>query len=144
MIWPWNMGLGSFKVIENGAVRQTMYDFLLVRHCNYRSVLYGEQELSCRKQIARHLRTQYVEGIYRPNYPWPWLGQGSLKVTVNRTIRQIIHDLVLIELFNGEYYLDLKMTTYDFLLVHHCNYSSVLYRFRVAWRWIISWPWNLA
>ena len=31
---------GSFKVIENGAVRQTMYDFLLVRHCNYSSILY--------------------------------------------------------------------------------------------------------
>ena len=35
--WPdlRNMGLGSFKVIENCAVRQTMYDFLLVSHCNY-------------------------------------------------------------------------------------------------------------
>jgi len=32
----------------------------------------------------------------------------------------------------------------DFLLVHHCNYSSILYRLRVIWRWIISWPWNLA
>ena len=30
-----NLGLGSFKFIENGAVRQTTYDFLLVRHCNY-------------------------------------------------------------------------------------------------------------
>ena len=29
---------GSFKIIENGAVRQTMYDFLLVRHCNYSSI----------------------------------------------------------------------------------------------------------
>jgi len=28
-----------------------------------------EQELSYRKQIGRQLRTQYVEGIYRPNYP---------------------------------------------------------------------------
>ena len=37
---PWNLGLGSFKVIENGAVRQTMYDFLLVRHRNYSSILY--------------------------------------------------------------------------------------------------------
>jgi len=27
-----------------------------------------EQELSYRKQIARNLRTQYVEGIYRPKY----------------------------------------------------------------------------
>ena len=35
MAWPWNLGLGSFKVIENGTVRQSKYDFLLVRHCNY-------------------------------------------------------------------------------------------------------------
>ena len=32
--------LGSFKIVETGAVRQTMYDFLLVRHCNYSSILY--------------------------------------------------------------------------------------------------------
>jgi len=44
MAVSWNLGLGlyrSFKVIENGAVRQTMYDFLLVRHCNYSSILYS-------------------------------------------------------------------------------------------------------
>jgi len=40
MAWPWNLGLGSFKVIESDAVRQTMYDFLLDRHCNYNSILY--------------------------------------------------------------------------------------------------------
>jgi len=28
-----------------------------------------QQELSYRKQIARKLRTQYVGGIYRSNYP---------------------------------------------------------------------------
>jgi len=28
-----------------------------------------EQELSYSKQIARKLRTQYVEGIYKPNNP---------------------------------------------------------------------------
>jgi len=33
---------------------------------------------------------------------------------------------------------------YDFLLVRHCNYSCILYRLRVIWRWIMSWPWNLA
>jgi len=32
--------LGSIKVIEHGAVQQTIYDFLLVRHCNYSSILY--------------------------------------------------------------------------------------------------------
>jgi len=35
-------------------------------------------------------------------------------------------------------------TMYDFLLVRRCNYSSIWYHFRVIWRWIISWPWNLA
>jgi len=29
----------------------------------------SEQELGYRKQISRQIRTQYVEGIYRPNYP---------------------------------------------------------------------------
>jgi len=28
-----------------------------------------KQELSYHKQITRQLRTQYVEGIYRSNYP---------------------------------------------------------------------------
>jgi len=36
--WPWKLGWGLFKIIENGAVRWTMYDFLLVRHCKYSSV----------------------------------------------------------------------------------------------------------
>jgi len=57
---------------------------------------------------VRQLRIQYVDGIYRSNYPWPWnLGQGSLKVTGNGTIGKIIHDLV--ELFDVEYYRDLEM-----------------------------------
>ena len=34
-IWVWGR-----SVIENGAVRQTRYDFILVRHCNYSSILY--------------------------------------------------------------------------------------------------------
>jgi len=31
-------------------------------------VIKSQQQLSYRKQIARQLRTQYVEGIYRPKY----------------------------------------------------------------------------
>jgi len=42
-IWVWT--LGSFKVIENGAVRQTMYDFLLVRHCDYSCILYRLRDI---------------------------------------------------------------------------------------------------
>jgi len=54
---------------------------------NVQNLTVLKHELSYRKGIARQLRTQYVEGIYRSNYPWPWnLGQGSLKVTENDTI----------------------------------------------------------
>jgi len=34
-VWVWGV-----QLIENGAVRQTICDFLLVRHCNYSSILY--------------------------------------------------------------------------------------------------------
>jgi len=38
---------------------------------------------------------------------------------------------------------DVRWTIYNFLSVCHCKYSSILYRFWVIWRWIISWLWNL-
>jgi len=72
MTWPWNLGLGSFKIIENGAVRQTTYDFLLVRHCNYSSILY-------------HFRV-----IWRWIILWPWnLALRSLKVIETGAIRKL-------------------------------------------------------
>ena len=57
---------------------------------------------SYRKQIARQLRTQYVESIYRPKYYTVTSKSRSLKVT-NGTIGYIIHDLLLVELFDVEY-----------------------------------------
>ena len=42
--------------------------------------------------------------------PWPWnLDLGSPKVTGNGTTGQIIHDLLLVELFDVKYYRDLEM-----------------------------------
>jgi len=38
--WPWNVGQRSFKVIENGAIRWIICDFLLVGDCKYSSILY--------------------------------------------------------------------------------------------------------
>jgi len=69
------------------------------------------QELSYRKQIARKLRTQYVEGINRPKYYTVTLKYRLrlLKVTGNGTIGQIIHDLLLVQLFDVKYYRDLEM-----------------------------------
>jgi len=43
-------------------------------------------------------------------FPWPRnLGLRSRKVTGNGTIKQIIYDLLLVELLNAEYYGDLDM-----------------------------------
>ena len=36
-----------------------------------------------------------------------------------------------------------RRSIYDFLLVRYCKYSSIVYRFWVIWRRIMSWPWNL-
>ena len=69
------------------------------------------QELSYRKQIARQLRTQYVEGIHRPKYYTVTLKSRlrSPKVTGNGNIGQIIYDLLLVELFDVKYYRNLEM-----------------------------------
>jgi len=50
--------------------------------------LKDQQELSYHKQIARQLRTQYVEGIYRPKYYTVTLKSRlrSLKITESGTV----------------------------------------------------------
>jgi len=77
----------------------------------------GKQELSYRKQIARQLRTQYVESIYRPKYYTVTL-KSTLRITqghwkrnhwIDHTRLSIVIDLVVIELFDDEYYRDLEM-----------------------------------
>jgi len=57
------------------------------------------------------MRTQYVEGTHRPKYYTVTLKSRlrSLKVTRNGTIGQIIHDLLLVELFDVKYYRDLEI-----------------------------------
>ena len=63
------------------------------------------------RQIARQLRTQYVEGIHRPKY-YTVTMKSRLRVTqdhCNGTIGQIIHDLLLVELFDVKYYRDLEI-----------------------------------
>ena len=69
----------------------------------------SKQELSYRKQIARQLGTQYVEGIHRPKYYTVTLKSRFRVTQGNGTIGQIIHDLLLVELFDVKYYRDLEM-----------------------------------
>ena len=68
-----------------------------------------QQEFSYRQQIARKLRTQYAEGIYRHKCYTVTL-KSRLSVTQGHWKRNhlIIHDLVVVELFDVEYYCDLE------------------------------------
>jgi len=60
----YRVGLGKCHIVHETACAETT----VVYYCE--PVILGlEQELSYRKQIARQLRTQYVVGINRPNYP---------------------------------------------------------------------------
>ena len=116
MAWPWNLGLGlrsfNFKVIENGAVRQTMYNFLLVRRCNYSfSFLFAS--------ILYHLR---LRAIWRWILSWPSnVGYRSLKVIENGIISKL---------------------GYGFLFAFHSNYYDHIFSHfgdiqcqRMAWPW---------
>jgi len=169
------------------------------------------QKLSYRQQIARQLRTQYAEGIYRRKYYtvtlksrlrvtqghwkrnrwidhtrlsssrviWRWIllwpsneDWRSLKVIESGTISKLGYGFLFafhsnygrncsrfgdiqrisvkewpdLEIWVWGLSRSLRMAPFDrprmTLLVSHCNYSSILYRLRVIWRWIISWLWN--
>jgi len=85
----------------------------VVRQLHLKNYNNHKQERSYRKQIARKLRTQYVEGIYRLKYYTVTLKsrsrvtQGHWKVQ-NHWIDHI-HDLLLVELFDVEYYREFEM-----------------------------------
>jgi len=64
-----------------------------------------------RSRVSCSLHTQYVEGIHRPKY-YTVTFKSRLRftqITGNRTIGQIIHDLLLVELFDVDYYRDFEM-----------------------------------
>ena len=66
--------------------------------------------------------------------PWPWnITGGSLKVTGNGTIGYIIHDLLLVELFDVEYYRDLKMSVRG----HSRSLKMVPFE---SWGTVMNWP----
>jgi len=73
-------------------------------------LMFFKQELSCRKQFDRQLRTRYVEGIYMPKYYTVTL-KYSLMVTQGhwKWNHWIDHTRLTVELFDVEYYRDLEM-----------------------------------
>jgi len=106
-----------------------------------------KQELSYSRQIARQLRTQYVDGIYRHNYPVTL--KSKLRITRGHWKREplnILHDLLVVELFDVEYYRDLEMWvrchssslkmvpfeslgSVSFLFAFHSNYGRIFSHF---------------
>ena len=73
-----------------------IFFYKIPRSLDYRVVGQGKQEHGYCKQIARQLRRQYVEGIYRPTYYTVTLKsrlrvtQGHLKRTIRLTISRVI------------------------------------------------------
>ena len=76
---PWESSPSVKFMLVSGAYATMRYDIDYLTYskkltCSQLSPPHGtnrkitEQELSYRKQIARQMRTQYVEGIYRPKY----------------------------------------------------------------------------
>ena len=76
--------------------------YLLLHYFKKNLAIANRSRVSC---------AQYAEGIYRYKYYTVTLKSRlrSLKVTGNGTIGQIIHDLVVVELFDVEYYCNLEI-----------------------------------
>jgi len=80
-----------------------------------------QQELSYRKQIARQLRTQYVEGIYRPKY-YTVTSKCGLEVTEG----------------HWKWY-HLKAWV-GFLFAFHSNYTRIFSHFGYIQCQAMAWP----
>ena len=128
-------------------------DPMLVQHnATTRWVRSGpKQELSYRKQIARQLRTQFVEGIYRSDYAWHWnLGRRSLETeTLDRShttyylssylTLNIIVTLKCGSTENGTIW----KLGYGFLFTFHSNYGRIFSYFADIQHQRMAWPWNM-
>ena len=119
------------------------------------------QELSYRKQIARKLHTQYVEGIYRYTYYTVTL-KSKLMVTQGHWKRnhwidhtrlsssRVIWRWILSWPWNLGYR-SLKVIEsgtiwklgYGFLFAFHSNYGRIFSHFGDIQSQSVAWPWNL-
>ena len=69
LLWPWNVGQRSLKVIENGTIWKIGYGFLFACRSNYGRIF------------------SHFGDIQRQRTIWPWnLRLGSFKVIENSTV----------------------------------------------------------
>ena len=103
---------GSCSVICISSYNRNCHCKSTSLQCLHQMIYWMKQELSYRKQITRQLRTQYVEGIYRPNYPVTL--KSRLRITQGHCKRNHWTDhtqlsRLVFKLFDVEYYRDLEM-----------------------------------
>jgi len=110
--------------------------------------------------IANRSRVSCAHNISKASMitSWPWnLGKRSLKVTGNGSIEQIIHDLLLDDLLDVEYYRDLETWVRGhsrslsaiwklgcgFLFACYSNYGRICSRLWDIQCKRMTWPWKL-
>ena len=94
-----------------------------------------KKELSYRKQIARQLRTQFVEGISVTL-------RSTLRVTQGHWKRNHWTDHTRLTISRKWYHLKKKLE-YGFLFAFHSNYGRIFSHFGDIQRQRMIWPWNL-
>ena len=159
LAWRRHHNSAFFNIVCVINVRNKMRNILVFSWSKSRKPLHstGQQELSYRKQIARQLRTQYVEGIYdnpvtlksrlmvtQGHWKWNhWVDHTRL--TISWVIWRWIwswpwnvgqRSLKIIE--NGTIW----KLGYDFLFAFHSNYWRIFSHFGDIQRQRMIWPWN--
>jgi len=119
----------SLKIIENGTIWKLGYGFLFGFRNNGR--IFRDFGDSVKEWPDLKMWVGVVQGR------WKWC--SSLEHVFYFASFSFFSLFFIVAASDGE-----KSCVYVFILVCHCNYSSILYHFRVIWRWIISWPWYLA
>jgi len=77
LLWPWNVGYRSLKVIESGTIWKLGCGFLFAFHSNYGRIY------------------SHFGDIQRQRMAWPWnLGSGYVKVSENGAVRKNMYDSI--------------------------------------------------
>jgi len=90
---------------KKGGIKLALFDQYLAFDKNL--AIANRSRISC-----AHNTSRAIIGLNITSWPWN-LGKGSPKVTRIGTIGQIIHDLLLVDLFDVKYYRDLEMWVRD-------------------------------